>query len=55
MFVPTAKLPSEVSGQELNLKKLYGEFRGSDSHEIVCSQFLAALFLFFNGGGEEKV
>ena len=34
--------------------KLYEQFRGSDSHGIVCSQFLAALFLFFNGGGEEK-
>ena len=54
-FVPRAKPPSEVNGQELNLKKLYGKFRGSDSHGIVCSQFLAALFLFFNGGGEEKV
>ena len=54
MFVPRAKLPLEVNGEELNTKKLYEKFRGSDSHEIVCSQFLAALFLFFNGGGEEK-
>ena len=54
-FVPRAKLPSEVNGQELNLKILYGKFRGSDSHGIVFSQFLAVLFLFFNGRGEEKV
>ena len=38
-FVPRARLPSEVNGQELNIKKLYGKFRGSDSHGIVCSQF----------------
>ena len=55
MFLPRAKLPSDVNRQELNLKKLYGTFRGSESHGIVCYQFLAALFLFFNGGGEEKV
>ena len=36
-FVPRAKIPSEVNRQELNLKKLYGKFRGSDSHGIVCS------------------
>ena len=53
-FVPRAKLPLKVNGEELNIKKLYDKFRGSDSHEIVCSQFLAALFLFFNGGSEEK-
>ena len=43
-----------MNGEELNIKKLYEKFRGSDSHGIVCSQFLAALFLFFNGGDEEK-
>ena len=53
-FVPRAKLPLEVNGEELNIKKLYEKLRGSDSHGIVSSQFLAALFLFFNGGGEEK-
>ena len=53
-FALRAKLPSEVNGQELNIKKLYGKFRGSDSHGIVCSQLLAALFLFFNGGGDEE-
>ena len=53
-FVPRAKLPSEVNGQELNIKKLYGKFRTSNSHGLVSSQFLAAIFLFFNGGGEEK-
>ena len=53
-FVPRAKLPLEVKGEELNINKLYEKFRGSDSHGIVCSQFLAALFLFFNGGAEEK-
>ena len=53
-FVPRVKLPLEVNGEELNIKKLYEKCSGSDSHGIVCSQFLAALFLFFNGGGEEK-
>ena len=45
---------TERNGEELNIKKLYEKFRGSDSHGIVCSQFSAALFLFFNGGGEEE-
>ena len=53
-FVPRAKLPLKMKGEELNINKLYEKFRGSDSHGIVCSQFLAALFLFFNGRGEEK-
>ena len=53
-FVPKAKLPSEVNGQELNFKKLYGKFRTSNSLGLVSSQFLAALFLVFNGGAEEK-
>ena len=53
-FVPRAKLPVEVNGEKVNIKKLYKKFRGINSHGIVCSQFLAALFLFFNGGGEEK-
>ena len=53
-FVPRAKLPLKVNGEELNIKKLYEKFRGSDSHSIVCSQFLAALFLLFNGVSEEK-
>ena len=43
-FAPRAELPLEVNGQELNIKKLYEKFRGSDSHGIVCSQFLAAFF-----------
>ena len=47
--------PLEVNRQELNIKNLYRKFRGGDSHEIVCSQFLAAIFLFFNGEGDEKV
>ena len=52
-FVPRAKLPLEVNGEELNIKKLYEKFKGNDSHIIVCSQFLTALFLFFNGVSEE--
>ena len=52
-FVPRVNLSLEVNREELNIKKLYEKFRGSDSHGIVCSQFLAALFLFFNAGGEE--
>ena len=54
-FVLRAKLPLEVNGEELKIKKLYEKLRGTDSHGTVCSQFLVALFLFFNGGGEEKV
>ena len=53
-FVPRAKLPLEVNGEELKIKRLYERFRGSDSHGLVCSQFLAALFLFFNGGDDQK-
>ena len=53
-FVPRAKPPLEVNGEELNIKKLYEKFRGTDSHGIVCSQFLAGIFLFFDSGGEEK-
>ena len=53
-FVSRASLPSEVNGQELNIKKLHGVFRDSDSHGIISSQLLAALFLFLNGGDEEK-
>ena len=53
-FFPRAKRLLEVNREELNIKKLYEKFRRSNSHGIVCSQFLAALLLFFNGGGEEK-
>ena len=42
-FVSRPKLPLEVNGEELNIKKLYEKFRGSDLHGIVCSQFLTAL------------
>ena len=52
-FIPRAKLLLEVNGEELNIKKLYEKCRGSDSHGIVCSQFLAVLLVFFNGGSEE--
>ena len=37
----------------MNIKKLYRKFSGTNSHGIVSSQFLAALNIFFNGGGEE--
>ena len=53
-FVPRAKLPLEVNGEELNIKKLYEKFRGSNSHGIVCSQFLAALSLFLMEGMKKK-
>ena len=53
-FVPKAKLSLEVNGEELNIKRLYERFRGSDSHGMVCSQFLAALFVSFNGGSEQE-
>ena len=52
-FVPRAKLSLEMNGEELNIKKLYEKYRGSDSHGIVCSQFLAALLIFFNEESEE--
>ena len=50
MFVPRARSPPEVNGQELNSVKLYGKFAKTNLRGIVSSQFLAALFLFFNGG-----
>ena len=52
-FVPRARSPPEVNGQELNFVKLYSNFNNTNSHGIVCSQFLAALFLFFNGSDVE--
>ena len=44
-FVPRPDLPVEVNGEEVNLKKLYEKFRGTNSHALVASQFN----IFFNG------
>ena len=44
-FVPRPDLPVEVNGEEVNLKKLYKKFRGTNSHALVASQFN----IFFNG------
>ena len=52
-LVPRARSPPEVNGQELSFKQLYGKFANTNSRGIVSSQFLAALFLFFNGGDVE--
>ena len=52
MFIPRADLPMEVNGEELNIKKLYEKFRTTDSHALVCSQFLAVLNIFFGGDPE---
>ena len=52
-FVLRATSSPEVNGGELNIKKLCGKFRGTNSHGIVSSQFLAALNIIFNGGGED--
>ena len=46
-FIPRADLPMEVNGEELNIKKLYEKFRTTNSHALVCPQFLAALNIYF--------
>ena len=52
-FIPRPDLPMEVvNGEELNIKKLYEKFRTTNSHALVCSQFLAALNIFFGGDPE---
>ena len=48
-FVPRPDLPLEVNGEEMNIKKLYEKFRGTNSHALVSSQFLGALKIFFDG------
>ena len=51
-FIPRPDLPLEVNGEEGNIKKLYEEFRGTNSHALVSSQFLSALNIFFGGQTE---
>ena len=51
-FIPRTDLPMEVSGEELNIKRLYEKFRMTNSHALVSSQFLAALNIFFDGDPE---
>ena len=54
-FIPRADLPMEVNGEELNIQKLYETFRTTNSHALVCSQFLAALNVFFGGDPELSI
>ena len=42
----------EVNGKEINIKKLYEKFRGTNSHGLVASQFFGALNIFFGGNPE---
>ena len=51
-FIPRADLPFEVNGEEINIKKLYRKFRGSNSHALVSLQFLGVLCIFFGGNPE---
>ena len=51
-FIPRGNLPMEVNGKELNIKKLYEKFRGTNSHGLVSSLFLAGLNIFFSGDPE---
>ena len=46
-FVPKGDFPLEVTKEEVNIKKLYEKFQGTNSHALVTSQFLAALNIFF--------
>ena len=48
-FIPRPDLPLEVNDEEINIKKLYEKFRGTNSHALVSSQFLGALNIFFGG------
>ena len=51
-FVPKGDFPLEVNEEEVNIKQLYEKFRGSGSHALVASQFIAALNIFFGGNTE---
>ena len=51
-FIPRADLPMNVNGEEINIKKLYEKFRGTNSHGLVAAQFLGALNMFFGGDPE---
>ena len=51
-FIPRADLPMEVIGEELNIKKLYENYKATKSHALVSFQFLAALNIFFGGDPE---
>ena len=51
-FIPRTDLPTEVNGEELNIKKLYEKFRTTSSPALVSSQFLAVLNIFFGGDPE---
>ena len=51
-FVPQGEAPQEAGGEKLSLKKLCEKYRGSNSHALVSSQFLAALNIFFSGREE---
>ena len=51
-FIPRADPPRAVNGDEVNIKKFYEKFRGTNSHGLVASQFLGALNIFFDGNPE---
>ena len=51
-FIPSPDLPLEVNGEETSIKKLYGKFRGTNSHALVSYQFLGTLNIFFGGQTE---
>ena len=53
-FVPRPDLPLEVNSEEVNLNKLYEIFRGTNSHALVASQFLAPINIFFGGNPESS-
>ena len=46
-FIPNGDFSLEVNKEEVNIKELYEKFRGSGSHALVASQFIAALKIFF--------
>ena len=51
-FVPKGDFLLEVNKEEVNIKKLYEKFRGTNSHALVASQFLATLNILFSGNPE---
>ena len=48
--IPDREFPTFVDGQNISTKKLYEEFHGTLSHDIVTVPFLCSLKFFFGGG-----
>ena len=46
MYVPNGKELEEITGDKLNLKELYKNFRGTKSHALVSIPFLCNFNLF---------